>query len=351
MSSQVLPMTLGDIFERTFNLIGKTFVRNIIIAAIFLVIPVVLLMIAADNFYSSIADVGFPTDNPALKYQTGLQFLLPFLGGIILFIVSFLVLALATLLSEIAISYTVGKEMVGEPVSLNKALQETFYAKWLYGIGQGLLKYLIIGGGAVIISFFLWTFAVVIDSGVVLGLLIAIVVLVMVPTALFVVYRWYFSLTAVAVEDLGPIDSLRQSWFLVQGYWWRTFGILLLLSMLTQFVVYIVSIPFTFGSMWGFYKAIFTAIGQTGGQTDPQVMHDAMKSLGPSVGFGVGVSSLLTLLITPVFTVVMYFDLRARKNDLPGMQAAAPPPPGVEPPPPEPPETINPPSTGGFYKY
>jgi len=100
MSSQILPMTLGDIFEKTINLIGKTFVRNIIIAAIFLVIPIVLLMIAADNFYSSIADV---VNNSALQYQTGPQFLIPFLGAIILFIVALLVLALAVLLSEIAI--------------------------------------------------------------------------------------------------------------------------------------------------------------------------------------------------------------------------------------------------------
>lgn len=339
-------MTLGDIFERTFNLVGKTFVRNIIIAGIFLVIPVVLLMIAADNFYSTIADVGFSMDKSALQYQTGWQFLLPFLGGMILFIVALLVLALATLLSEIAISYTVAKEIMGETVTLNKALQETFYAKWLYGIGQGLLKVLIIGGGITIVAFFLSTFAVVVDSGAVLGFLIAIVMLVAIPFVLFIVYRWYFSLTAVAVEDLGPVDSLRQSWYLVQGYWWRTFGILLLLSILAQFVINILSMPFVFGSMWSFYKVIFTAIGQTGGQPNPQAMHEAMKSLGPSVGIGIGISSLLSLLITPVYTVVMYFDLRARKNDLPGMQTAPAQPDVVEPPPTE---TIYPPSSGGIY--
>jgi hypothetical protein len=345
MSSEILPMTLGDIFDRTFNLIGKTFVRNIIIAAVFLLIPVVLLMIAADNFYSSIAAMGFSANNSAIQYQTGIQFLLPFLGGMILFVVAFVVLALATLFAEIAISYTVGKEIVGESVTLSKALQETFYAKWLYGIGQGLLKFLIIGGGIGVVVFFVSTFAVVIDSRMVLVLLIAILMVAIIPVLLFVIIKWYFSLTAVAVEDLGPVDSLRQSWFLVEGNWWRTFGILFLLSILTQFVVYIVSIPFTFGSMWSFYKVIFTAVGQTSGQPDPQAMQQAMKTLGPSVGIGVGVSSLLSLLITPVFTVVMYFDLRARKNDLPGtLKAAASLP--VEPPPPE---TINPTSGGGIY--
>ncbi len=336
MNSQILPMSLGDIFDRTFNLIGKTFVRNIVIAAIFLVIPIVLLMIAADNFYSSIADMSFPTDSSALQYQTGMQFLLPFLGGMILFVVAALVLAVAALLSEIAISYVVGKEIMNEPVTFARAIQETFYSKWLYGIGQALLKYLIIGGGILVVAFFLSTFAVVIDSKLVLALLILLVIVVGMPFVLFIVYKWYFSLTAVAVEDLGPIDSLRQSWFLVEGYWWRTFGILLLLSILTQFVIYIVSLPFTFGSMWGFYKVIFTAIGQTGGQPDPQAMHEAMKSVGPSVGIGIGISSLFSLLITPVFTVVMYFDLRARKNDLPGMQDAAVQPMTIEPPPPAP---------------
>ncbi len=343
MSSQILPMTLGNIFERTFAMIGRTIVRNLIVAAIFLVIPVVLITIAADNFYSSIADMGLSSTGSFGQSQLSSQFFSMFLGDIVLFIVSILVFALGTLLAEITISYIVGKEMMGEPVSLNQAVQETFYMKWLYGIGQGLLKYLIVIGGAFVLGFFLWTLSVVIDSRGLLFFLITLSIIVAMPVLIYVIYRWYFSLTAVAVEDLSPVDALRQSWTLVQGYWWRTFGILILLSMLSQFVIYIVSLPLAFGSMLGFYKEMFTAIGRAGGEPDPQALREAMKAVGPGIGIGTGITSLLSLLLTPVFTVVMYFDLRARKNDLPFAQA--PPPPEVQP---VPPETIDPASGGGI---
>ncbi|HUI29337.1 MAG TPA: hypothetical protein VLX91_03895, partial [Candidatus Acidoferrales bacterium] len=307
-----------------FTLIGKTFLRNIVAAVIFLVIPIILLIIAANSFYSSIADMVLPSNGSLIHEQPGSPFMLQFFGEMALFFVAILILALGTLLAEITISYTVGKEMLGEEVGLNEAMKETFYMKWLYGIGQAALKLLIIGGGTAVVGFFLSTFAVVIDSGVVFGILVALFLIAGVPVIIYLAYRWYFSLTAVAVESLSPLDALRQSWFLVKENWWRTFGILLLLTILSQFAISIVSLPITFGSMWSFYRGIFTAIGNSGGEPDPQIIHQAMKSLGPGVGIAIGISSLFSLLVTPVFTVVMYFDLRARKHDLPGMQAPPP---------------------------
>jgi hypothetical protein len=338
MNAQIAPMTLGNIFEMTFSLIGKTIVRNVLAGVIFLIVPVVLVSLAADKFYSSIAEMGL---NPGGQVGQEASFV-PFFGGLVLFILSIFILVLCLLFAEITISYLVGKEIVGEPVPLREALRETFNVKWLYGIGQALLKYLIIGGGALVLGLFLSTFGVVIDNKIVVALLIGIAVIVAVPLVIFLVIRWYFSLTAVAVEALGPVDALRQSWYLVKDYWWRTLGILLLLSILSQFVIYIVSVPFTFGSMWNFYKAIFTSVGQTGAEPDAQAMSHALRTIGPGVGLGTGIGSLLSLLITPVFTVVMYFDLRARKGDLPATET--PPQPGEEEVPP--PDLIEPPSGG-----
>ncbi len=57
MNSQFVPMTLGDIFEKSVSLIGKTFLRNLLIVFAFLSIPLMLMAIAATDFYSSIADI------------------------------------------------------------------------------------------------------------------------------------------------------------------------------------------------------------------------------------------------------------------------------------------------------
>lgn len=335
-------MTLGDIFEKTFSLIGKTFVRNVIIAAIFLIVPVILLMIAADYFYSSIGDLISSAGGLAGNGRTGLDLIFPFLGQLLFLFIALLALGLGTLFAEITISFVVGRELMGRSVPFVEAIQETFYAKWLYGIGQGLLKYLAIIGGGVVIGIFVAVVAAIVDSGAVVGMLVGLCVIVGLPLVFLVYIRWYFSLTAVAVEELTPVDSLRQSWFLVQGYWWRTFGILILLSFLSQFVISIISLPLQFGSMWSFYRDLFTAIGKTGGDLTPEMLRSTMSGMGPGVAIGTGITSILSLLVVPVFTVVMYFDLKARKNDLPESATAAP----VTPPPPPPQDQQNlPPET------
>ncbi len=337
MSSQILPMNVGDMFERTFFLIGKTFVRNVIIAAIFLIIPVILLMIAADYFYSSIADLVSSGGGLAGTGQTGFDLFTSMLGPIAMFCIALLFLGLGSLLAEMTIMFTVGKELTGESVSFSEAIRETFYAKWLYGIGQGLLKFLAIIGGSVVIGIFIAVVSAAVDSAAITGLLIGLCVIVGLPLVVLVYMRWYFSLTAVAIEELTPMDSLRQSWFLVKGLWWRTFGILILLSILSQFVISIVSLPLQFGSMWSFYRDLFTAIGKTGGDLTPEMLRTTMKGMGPGIGIGTGITSILSLMIAPVYTVVMYFDLRARKNDLPESLTPAP----ISPPPPSPQDQQN----------
>jgi hypothetical protein len=41
---------------------------------------------------------------------------------------------------------------------------------------------------------------------------------------------------AIMIENLGPRQALRRSWRLVEGYWWRTFGILLIVGILAAIV-------------------------------------------------------------------------------------------------------------------
>ena len=313
MNSPFVPMTLGDIFEKTFIIFGKTFVRNLIIALLFLSIPIVIMAVAADMFYSSIADI-----QDSLLHghsETGLEALMPLAGAISFFGFATVVLLLCVLFAQITISIVVSQEMLSRPISYGDAINETFNQKWLYGIGQGLLKYTILIGSVVLVG--ITTAILGAISKFLMGLVLVLCILVLIPVVLYIAFKWYFSLTAVAVDDLGVTDSLRKSWHLIDGFWWRTFGIILLLSILSQFIITIVSLPITFAGMWDVYKDMFTMIGKTGGNISPEMFKEFQKSIGPGVGISTGISSLLSLLITPVFTVVLYYDLRARNNDFP----------------------------------
>jgi hypothetical protein len=310
MNSQFVPMTLGDIFEKTFSLIGKTALRNLLIAFAFLAIPLMLLAIAATDFYSSIADIQRAVAEA--EQEGGFDEVLSLMSSLAFFLFSTVVLGLGTFLAEIAASIVVSMEMQSKPITWWDAIVETFHQKWLRGIGQALLKMIIFVGALIVLGLALAIIITVIGG---LGsILIVLFVLAVVPALLYFTFKWYFSLTAIAVDDMDVIESMRQSWQLVEGHWWRTFGIILLFSILAQFVVTIVSLPITFGSMWSVYKDFFGMLKQTGGQITQEQLSALENSFGPGVAISSGVSGALTLLMAPVYTVVLYYDLRARKT-------------------------------------
>lgn len=310
MDSQFHQMTLGDIFEKTISLAGKTFVRNLFIALTFLVVPAIMVSASAGRLYEAIA--GSP------GVSASFSVLATYFGAT-------LIMLLAVLLAEIAISYTVWKEILGEHVDFKEALRDTFDGKWISGLGQAFLKYGAVFGGIVGIG----AVFVFLDtktggtSMITKGLLMLFQVpffLLAVPAVIFLFYRWLFSLTAVAVEGLDSVDALRKSWRLVKGFWWRTFWIFFLLSLLSEVAVSIISLPLKFGSMWGVYAKYFSAVSGAGGRIAPEAAHNLRGSLWAGAGIGTTITSILSLLITPVFTVVMYFDLKARHNDFPPQQ-------------------------------
>jgi hypothetical protein len=51
-----------------------------------------------------------------------------------------------------------------------------------------------------------------------------------------VLNRLTVAVPALIVESLGPIEAIRRSWRLVEGYWWRTFGLQVVLNLLAMVV-------------------------------------------------------------------------------------------------------------------
>jgi hypothetical protein len=266
--------------------------------------------IATDDLYSSLADMQDSVHQ--VQSAPGLDMILPILSTLAFFLIATLVFALGVLFAEIAISIVVSQEIFSYPITFWDALSELFNLKWLYGIGQAVLKFFIFVGGIIILGIILAIFAAL--SKLLMGIMVVLCLLVLIPAIAYITLKWYFSLTAIAVDDLTVIESLRASWYLVEGYWWRTLGILVLLSILTQFAISIVSLPITFGSMWDVYKEYFTMLGKTGGNINPEMLKNLEKSFGPGIALGSGISALLSLLVTPVYMVVLYYDLQARGN-------------------------------------
>lgn len=114
------------------------------------------------------------------------------------------------------------------------------------------------------------------------------VILIGIPVLLLLAVRWLFWGQAIVIEGLGPVGALQRSWYLVEGSWWRVFGIalvFLLISIALSIPVLIVS----------------SLVG---------LASDFVGSLVGAAG---------TALITPVGFIgmtLLYLDLRVRREGL-----------------------------------
>ncbi|MBX9472771.1 MAG: glycerophosphoryl diester phosphodiesterase membrane domain-containing protein [Chryseoglobus sp.] len=114
--------------------------------------------------------------------------------------------------------------------------------------------------------------------------------------------------TAIMLERLPLRDAIRRGWTLVRGHFWRTFGTLLLITVMVQVASSVVSAPFSFAASFG------TVLVNPAG--------DDLTSIWLLLG-----ANVLTIAVTVVVgaigsvllsaaTALIYIDLRMRKEGL-----------------------------------
>ncbi|MDP9846439.1 glycerophosphoryl diester phosphodiesterase membrane domain-containing protein [Streptosporangium lutulentum] len=97
-------------------------------------------------------------------------------------------------------------------------------------------------------------------TGAVGALLNMLAVLGFLAYACLVITRLAFAAPVAVMERRGVADSLRRSWYLVTGGFWRTFGVLLLTLAITVLISNVLAFPFTLAGVFiGFFTEISTA--------------------------------------------------------------------------------------------
>jgi hypothetical protein len=126
-------------------------------------------------------------------------------------------------------------------------------------------------------------FAVVLAAiGIAIGLLLLIL------PGVYVAVRWYFVPQAVVIEGRRTTAALAGSSQVVQGFWWRTFGLVVLVNVAVLVPGVVLSTPFT-ALADGTDRQVWSLLGAVGAET-------------------------VTAPFVALFSTLLYYDLRARRG-------------------------------------
>ena len=115
----------------------------------------------------------------------------------------------------------------------------------------------------------------------------------------FAYVRLAVSSPALVIEGSGPLASMRRSWRLVRGSWWRVLGILLLSAIITNLLTTVISLPIT--------GVALVLSGLEGDFTVATVIATGLATL---------VAGIVTMPFSAAVTGLLYTDLRMRREAL-----------------------------------
>ncbi|GII33147.1 DUF7544 domain-containing protein [Planotetraspora mira] len=244
------PLGLGDILDGTIKLIRSNPRTTLGLSAIVAAITTIPLAIGQAFYFQSIGDVF--SDPESFEGE------LP-LGGLVAQYIGTLASAalgfVATIILTGILTRVLGRAVFGGRITAGEAWRSVRPRFWaLFGLvflqGLILIAPLLILVTLIVVLVASGTFGDL-NSDMNVGGLIGLVLLSILAWAIyFAFFNTKFSLSAPALvlERRGVIDSMRRSWWLVKGGFWRVLGILLITSILTGLLSGILSVPFSLGS-------------------------------------------------------------------------------------------------------
>jgi hypothetical protein len=111
---------------------------------------------------------------------------------------------------------------------------------------------------------------------------------ILIVPGIYLFVRWYFVPQTVVLENSRGPAALRASGRIVEGSWWRTFGLIVVVNVLAVMFAYVLGAPFI-AAADSADRALWTLIGET-------------------------VAGSLVQPFGALYSTLLYFDLKARKR-------------------------------------
>ncbi|HVY92006.1 MAG TPA: hypothetical protein VHA14_04625 [Bryobacteraceae bacterium] len=249
------PLSLGEILDRTFTLYRKHFLLFFGIAAI---PQIFVLALQLGILFLGPASRSVQAPTP-FAYFTGTV--------IVVGLLTFIAIMIATLFAHGGTIYTVSEIYLGRQITIGEALGRT----------RGNLGFLV---GVLLLN----------------GIVVVLCLILLIIPGIWMACRLLICVPCALIEEKGPSDSLSRSFALTKGFAGRAFMIYLVYFVIALVVSLLFSVPFE--------GLILASTGNL-----------AMVRLWASIAqLGSTLATAITMPVILISSAIFYYDLRVRKE-------------------------------------
>lgn len=290
---KVHPLPFGAVLGEAMSTLGRVW-RPLLSTALVVFIPlgiltlIVFYMTGALDFLDQV--LNDPESLETMTQDRFFELAEPFFWAVGIVVAIQMIASLYTYLASHRI---VTAELSGAPVSGRTARREAA-GRFVPALAAGFLVFAAIavlfgvGIGIWLIPF------MVVGTPNATSVLVAVVLLIAVAApSIWLAVSFSMVTSVIAIEERGPLGSLRRSYRLVKGRWWPTLGYLLLVGLIGSVAAQLIQI-------------LAIPLG---------VIGDAASGFTAASLFGVVFQGILVAAIAAMYTS-WYVDLRARGEDL-----------------------------------
>jgi hypothetical protein len=300
------PVAVGEILDGAFTSIRRNPKATIGIAAIVLTISAVITTVLE---YALLRQPGLSSSSQSLTAaQLG-----QLLGavGITALVAVVLAIFVQLLLTGI-LTAVIGRSVLGHRITAGEAWQIA-RPRLPALLGASVLAFLAVIGPWLALGLVILVLAVAHAPGGLIALLAVVGLIAALIFDVLLYVRFSMSAPVVVLERQGPVAALGRSWRLVQGSFWRVFGILLLTAVIVLIAASVLRLPFS----------IISGAFSRGGSGNPLGGADFLTAAGhPGLlaliitAIGSIIAGAITQPVSAGVTVLLYVDLRMRREGL-----------------------------------
>jgi hypothetical protein len=298
------PLGVGEILSGAFTLIRRNPVATLGLAAIIETLSAVVTTFFSWSEQKLAHQFGTTIKTAHTSAQVG-HALGHFFASFVPYF--FVTIAIAFVVQSILtgmLTGALGRGLIGDQVSIGEAWR-------IARVGS-------------VISVSLLTLVIVLAPWVVYGLIViglaaakitaaAVLVGIVGFIGLFIVTIWIavrllVAIPVVVLEVSSPVAALRRSWLLVQGNWWRVFGVYLLAAIVVGVVAGLIELPFTIArELISGHGSLGLGFASTAAPTVSALIVGAIGGI---------IATTCTRPVSAGVSVLLYADLRMRKEGL-----------------------------------